>query len=92
MATDDQTSIQALERKYPSLPMQPGKVGWRELEYILHGTCTAILSRDVTGPIIDPALGPARTEADFLAYVQGVVASSPSGTAVALCRARSLPA
>jgi DDE superfamily endonuclease len=56
--------------------MAPGKVERREFEYIRHGTCTAILSRDVvTGRILAPTLGPTRTERDFLAHVQGVVAT-----------------
>jgi hypothetical protein len=65
-----------LERKHAGLPLAPGKVERREFEYIRHGTCTAILSRDVvTGQVIAPTLGPRRTEADFLGHVQGVVAS-----------------
>ncbi|MDQ5853480.1 MAG: transposase [Chloroflexota bacterium] len=70
------TGIQALERKHPGLPLAPGKVERREFEYIRHGTCTGILSRDVvSGQIIAPTLGPTRTEADFLAHLQGVVAT-----------------
>jgi hypothetical protein len=58
------------------LPLAPGKVQRREFEYIRHGTCTGILSRDVvSGQLLAPSLGPTRTEADFLAHVQGVVAS-----------------
>jgi transposase len=76
MTTDELTGIQALERKHPGLPPAPGKVERREYEYIRHGTCTGILSRDVvTGQIIAPTLGPTRTEADFLAHIQGVVAT-----------------
>ena len=76
ITTDELTGVQALERKYPGLPLAPGKVERREFEYIRHGTCTAILSRDVvTGQVIAPTLGPTRTEADFLAHVQGVVAT-----------------
>ncbi len=76
ITTDELTGIQALERKYPGLPLAPGKVERREFEYIRHGTCTGILSRDVvTGQIIAPTLGPTRKEADFLAHLQGVVAS-----------------
>ena len=78
ITTDELTAIQALERKHPGLPMREGKVERREFEYIRHGTCTGILSRDVvTGQIIAPTLGPRRTEADFLAHVQGVVATDP---------------
>ena len=76
--TDELTGIQALERKHPGLPLASGKVERREFEYIRHGTCTAILSRDVvTGQVIAPSLGPRRTEGDFLAHVQGVVATDP---------------
>ncbi len=78
VTTDELTGIQALERKHPGLPMVPGKVERREFEYIRHGTCTAILSRDVvTGQVLAPTLGPTRTEWDFLAHVQGVVATDP---------------
>jgi putative transposase len=76
VTTDELTGIQALDRKHPGLPLAPGKVERREFEYIRHGTCTAILSRDVvTGQVIAPTLGPTRTELDFLAHVQGVVAT-----------------
>src|SRR3712207_7284268 len=58
--------------------MVPGKVERREFEYIRHGTCSFILSRDVvSGQLIAPYAGPTRTEADFLAHVQAVVASDP---------------
>jgi len=76
MSTDELTGAQALERKHPGLPLPPGKVERREFEYIRHGTRTFILSRDVvSGKIVAPSCGPTRTEADFLAHVQGVVAT-----------------
>jgi len=79
VTTDELTGIQALERKHPGLPLVPGKVERREFEYIRHGTCAGILSRDVvTGQVLAPTLGPTRTEADFLAHVRGVVATDPS--------------
>ena len=78
ITTDELTGVQALERKHPGRPMAPGKVARREFEYLRHGTCAAILSRDVvTGQVIAPSLGPTRTAADFLAQVQGVVATDP---------------
>lgn len=79
MSTDELTGVQALERKHPGLPLAPGKVERREFEYIRHGTRTFILSRDVaTGEIVAPSCGPTRTEADFLAHIQGVVATDPA--------------
>jgi hypothetical protein len=81
VSTDELTGVQALERRHPGLPLAPGKVERREFEYIRHGTCSFILSRDVaTGQVVAPACGPTRTEADFLAHVQAVVASDPSAT------------
>ncbi len=51
----------------------------REFEYIRHGTLSFILSRDVvTGQVVAPAVGATRTEADFLAHVQSVVATDPT--------------
>ena len=76
VSTDELTGVQALERKHPDLPMLAGKPARREFEYIRHGTCSFIISRDVaTGQIVAPYSGPSRTEADFLAHVQAVVAS-----------------
>lgn len=79
VSTDELTGVQALERLHPGLPMAPGKVERREFEYIRRGTCAFILSRDVvSGQLIAPYAGATRTEADFLAHVQAVVASEPS--------------
>jgi len=81
VSTDELTGVQALERKYVNLPPQPGKVERRDYEYIRHGTCSFIISRDVaSGQVIAPSAGPRRTEADFLAHLQGVIASDPTAT------------
>ncbi len=79
VSTDELTGVQALERLHPGLPMAPGHVERREFEYRRHGTCSFILSRDVvSGQILAPTAGPTRTEADFLAHVQGVIATDPT--------------
>jgi len=81
MSTDELTGVQALERKHPGLPLAPGKVERREFEYLRHGTRTFIVSRDVvSGQIVAPSCGPTRTEQDFLAHVQSVVATDPAAT------------
>jgi len=78
MSTDELTGVQALERKHPGLPLAPGKVQRREFEYIRHGTRAFIVSCDVvTGKMVAPYAGPTRTEEDFLAHVQAVVATAP---------------
>ena len=79
VSTDELTGVQALERKYSDLPLACGKVARREFEYIRHGTRSFIVSRDVvSGQVLVPWGGPTRTEADFLAHVQAVVASDPT--------------
>jgi transposase len=81
VSTDEMTGVQALERKHPGLPLAPGKVERREFEYIRHGTRAFILSRDVvSGRVVAPSVGPTRTEADFLAHLQGVVATDPTAS------------
>jgi putative transposase len=81
VSCDELTGVQALERKHASLPMAPGKVERREFEYIRHGTCSCIVSRDVvTGKVLAPVLGSTRTEEDFVAHVQQVLMSDPAAT------------
>lgn len=81
LSTDELSSVQALERKHPGLPLAAGKVERREFEYIRHGTCSFILSRDVlSGKLIAPYSAASRKEADFLAHVEAVIASDPSVT------------
>jgi hypothetical protein len=78
VSSDELTGVQALERLHPGLPLAPGHVERREFEYVRHGTRTFILSRDVaSGQVLAPSCGPTRTEADFLAHCQGVVATDP---------------
>jgi hypothetical protein len=81
ISTDELTGVQALERKHPGLPLAPGKVERREFEYTRHGTRAFILSRDVvSGKLLAPHAGPTRTEEDFLAHVQAVMATDPQAT------------
>lgn len=80
-STDELTGVQALERKPPGLPLAPGKVERREFEYIRHGTRTFIITRDVvSGQILVTSCGPTRTEADFLAHIEALVATDPEAT------------
>jgi len=81
LSTDEMSGIQALERKYPGLPMRPGKIQRREFEYIRHGTQILIVNFDVvTGHIVSPTCGNTRTEADFLAHIKETIQSDPSAT------------
>lgn len=75
---DEMTGVQALERKHPDLPMLPGKVERREFEYVRHGTLAFIFNFDiVTGKLAACTAKPTRNEQDFLAHIQGRVATEP---------------
>ena len=78
---DEMTGIQALERKFPDLPMRPGKRERQEFEYIRHGTQTLIPSFDVaSGQVIQATVGDTRTEADYLEQVKQTIATDPSAS------------
>jgi putative transposase len=78
VSTDELTGVQALERLHPDLPLTPGKVQRREFEYKRHGTCAFLLNRDVvSGQVVAPSHGPTRTEDDFLAHLQRLIATDP---------------
>ncbi len=46
---DEKTGMQALERRYPDLPMRPDQPVRREFEYIRHGTLCLMGAYDVRG-------------------------------------------
>jgi hypothetical protein len=76
---DEMTGVQALERKHPGLPLQPGKVERREFEYVRHGTLAFTFNFDVaTGQVTAVTAQPTRTAQDFLAHIQGRTAAEPA--------------
>ena len=78
---DEMTGIQALERCAPDQVMRPSQRERQEFEYTRHGTQTLIASFDVaTGRIAKGTVGDSRTEADFLAHLQAVIATDPDAT------------
>lgn len=78
LSVDEMTGVQALQRKYPGLPLSLGKVACREHEYIRHGTLAFIVNFEVaSGQVGLVSCGPTRTEADFLAHLQRTLASDP---------------
>lgn len=80
ISCDEKTSIQALERDAPTLPMQPGLVEGPEFEYVRHGTTCLIANFDVvTGEIVTPTLGPTRDEQDFATHIRRTTAADPNG-------------
>ena len=78
ISMDELTGVQAIERKHPDLPIQPGRILRREFEYIRHGTLSWFINFDVvSGQVIEPSWGATRTEEDALAHLQRLIASDP---------------
>lgn len=77
LCVDEKTSIQALERKYPGRPMEPGRPERREFEYIRHGTRCLIASLAVpTGQILGD-VSARRGSLDFCRHLRHVAAQFP---------------
>jgi transposase len=81
ISTEEKSSIQALERLHPPLPMQPGKRSrqLQEYEYIRHGSrcLDRQLLEDATGTIIAPSIGQSRTNEDFASHIEKSLATDP---------------
>jgi len=78
MSTDEMTGVQALSRKHPDVPMQPGRILRREFEYQRHGTLSFIVNFDVAaGRVGQVSSGSTRNEADFLAHIRTTVEVDP---------------
>jgi hypothetical protein len=75
VCVDEKTGIQALERKHPSRPMQPGRPERREYEYIRHGTRCLLGSFVVTTGRVLADVTARRTRHDFCAHLRGVAAA-----------------
>jgi DDE superfamily endonuclease len=80
VSIDEMTGIQALERIAPTLPMRPGQIERREFEYKRHGTQTLMACFDVSTGQVHGTIGNTRTEADYAAFLDGVLASAPDQT------------
>ena len=74
------TGIQALERAAPGLAMGPGRVERREYEYIRHGTQCLIAAFDIATGKVSGTIGARRTEQDFTAFLETLIASEPAQT------------
>lgn len=77
LCTDEKTGMQILQRKHPTILVQPSKPEKREHEYIRHGTRCLIASFVVpTGKVVWD-LGVTRTSLDFAAHLKHVAAQFP---------------
>jgi transposase len=80
VSIDEMSGAQALERIAPGLPLKPGKVERREVEYVRHGTQTLLGCFDVVSGRIAGVVGDTRTEADFAAFLDAQLGRAAADT------------
>jgi len=77
VSCDEKTGMQAVER-LGRWAMKAGRPERHEAWYKRHGTLCLIANLDLaTGQVVAPTLGPTRTNTDFIAHVEGTVATDP---------------
>jgi len=82
LCMDEKTSIQALDRTQPSLPMTKGRAGTTTSDYKRHGTTTLFAALDVlTGTLIGSCMDKHRHE-EFLKFLRTIDREVPKTLAV----------
>jgi transposase len=76
---DEKTSIQALDRLDPVLPLSPGRAERHGFEYYRHGTLSLYAALNTkTGTVIGKTAR-RHTSQEFVAFLSDIVASQPRG-------------
>ncbi len=76
---DEKTSIQALDRLDPVLPLSPGRAERHGFEYYRHGTLSLFAALETnTGTILGKTVQ-RHTSAEFVAFLSDLVAQQPAG-------------
>jgi len=84
LCMDEKSSVQALDRAQPSLPMKKGRVGTMTHDYKRHGTTTLFAALDVlTGKVIGQCL-PRHRHTEFLKFLKTINAEVPAGLEIHL--------
>ncbi len=84
LCMDEKSSIQALDRSQPSLPIKKGRAQTMTHDYKRHGTTTLFAALDVaTGKVIGSCL-PKHRHGEFLKFLRTVDANVPAGLDVHL--------
>lgn len=82
---DEKTGMQALERRYPDLPMEPGQPVRREYEYIRHGTLCLMGAYDVRNRKLFGFTTEKRGSDPFVELLDCVDQSYPDGRGHLVC-------
>jgi transposase len=74
---DEKTTIQALDRRDPVLPLSPGRAERHGFEYVRHGTLSLYAALNVGTGEVEGMTAARHTSADFVAFLERVVATQP---------------
>jgi len=77
LSVDEKTSIQALERSQPPLPMRSGRASRHTHDYKRHGVVDLYAALEVATGRVTHRLSRRHTATDFLAFMRKVVRSYP---------------
>ncbi len=84
LCMDEKSSVQALDRTQPSLPMVKGRAATMTHDYKRHGTTTLFAALDVlTGKVIGSCL-PKHRHSEFVRFLKTIDAEVPAGLQVHL--------
>ena len=84
LCVDEKSSVQALDRTQPSLPMAKGRAATMTYDYKRNGTTTLFAALDVlTGKVIGDCL-PRHRHTEFLKFLRTIDREVPKGLAVHL--------
>lgn len=82
LSMDEKSSIQALDRTQPGLPMKPGRAGTMTHDYKRHGTSTLFAALNVlTGEVIGECKQRHRHQ-EFLSFLKTIEAKTPKDKAL----------
>lgn len=79
---DEKSAIQALDRLDPVLPLSPGRAQSHGFEYFRHGTLSLYAALETQSGEILGKTAPRHTSAEFVGFLQEIVASQPAGKAI----------
>ncbi len=84
LCMDEKSSVQALDRRQPSLPMKPGRAQTMTHDYKRNGTATLFAALDVlTGKVIGQCL-PRHRHTEFVKFLRTIDREVPEELAVHL--------
>ena len=79
LCVDEQTCMQALERKHPGRRATPGRSGRRDFEYVRHGTRALIAAFDIKTGRVFGQCRQRRTAEDLRQFMEALTERYPTG-------------